>query len=53
MSENQGETEEFEQMTIPGISAIAAMNTGRNYICFEKDKDIFEIGSKRVTEYSK
>ena len=34
-------------------TAIAAMNTGRNYICFEKDKDIFEIGSKRVTEYSK
>lgn len=33
-------------------TAIAAMNTGRNYICFEKDKDIFEIGSKRVTEYS-
>lgn len=34
-------------------TAVAAMNTGRNYICFEKDKDIFEIGSKRVTEYSK
>lgn len=32
-------------------TAIAAMNTGRNYICIEKDEDIFEIGSKRVTEY--
>ena len=28
------------------------MNTGRNYICFEKDKDIFEVGSKRVAEYT-
>lgn len=32
-------------------TAIAALNTGRNYICFEKDKDIFEVGSKRVAEY--
>lgn len=31
-------------------TAVAALNTGRNYICFEKDKDIFEVGSKRVTE---
>lgn len=33
-------------------TAIAAMNTGRNYICFENDKDIFKIGSKRVAEYN-
>ena len=33
-------------------TAIAALNTGRNYICFEKDKDIFEVGSKRVAEYA-
>ena len=32
-------------------TAVAALNTGRNYICFEKDKDIFDIGSKRVAEY--
>ena len=32
-------------------TAIAALNTSRNYICFEKDKDIFEIGSRRVAEY--
>lgn len=32
-------------------TAVAAMNTNRNYICFEKDKDIFEVGSKRVREY--
>lgn len=33
-------------------TAIAAMNTNRNYICFEKDKEIFEVGSKRVAEYA-
>lgn len=32
-------------------TAVAALNTGRNYICFEKDKDIFEVGSRRVAEY--
>ncbi len=31
--------------------AIAAINTGRNYICFEKDKDIFSLGSQRVKEH--
>ena len=32
-------------------TAVAVLNTGRNYICFEKDKDIFEVGNKRVKEY--
>ena len=32
-------------------TAVAALNTNRNYICFEKDKDIFEVGSKKVAEY--
>lgn len=31
--------------------AIAAINTGRNYICFEKDEDIFVLGSQRVKEH--
>lgn len=31
--------------------AIAAINTGRNYICFEKDREIFNLGSQRVKEY--
>ena len=30
------------------ITAVAALNTGRNYICFEKDKDIFEVGNNRI-----
>lgn len=33
--------------------AIAAMNTSRNYLCIEKDPDIFAVGRKRVEEYSK
>ncbi|WP_330604848.1 DNA-methyltransferase [Mediterraneibacter hominis] len=33
--------------------AIASMNTGRKYICIEKDPDIFEIGKKRVDSYRK
>ena len=31
--------------------AIAAINTNRNYICIEKDKEIFDVGKKRVEEY--
>lgn len=32
-------------------TAIGAINTGRNYICFENDEDIFKVGSQRVDEY--
>lgn len=31
--------------------AIAAINTGRNYICIEKDEEIFNIGNQRVKEH--
>lgn len=31
--------------------AIAAMRTGRNYICIEKDEDIYEAGKRRVEKY--
>lgn len=31
--------------------AVAAMNTGRNYICIEKDPEIFEVGKKRVEDH--
>lgn len=31
-------------------AAIAAVNTGRHYICFEKDPDIFSNGVKRFNE---
>ena len=33
-------------------ATVTALNTGRNYICFEKVNDIFEVGSKRVAEYA-
>lgn len=33
--------------------AIASINTGRNYICFEKNREIFNVGSQRVEEYLK
>lgn len=32
-------------------TAIAAINTGRNYICMEKDPDIFEIANQRVINH--
>lgn len=32
-------------------TAISALNTGRNYICIEKDKEIFEVGKNRVMKY--
>jgi len=32
-------------------TAIAALNTNRNYICIEKDKDYYNIGLKRIKEW--
>ena len=32
-------------------TAIAALNTGRNFICFEKNKDIFEVGEQRIAQW--
>lgn len=32
-------------------TAIAAINTGRNYICIEKDEEIYKIGLNRVNKY--
>lgn len=32
-------------------TAVAAANTGREYICFEKDEGIFEIGKRRLERY--
>ena len=34
-----------------GTTAIAAMNTGRNWICFENDKDIYEVAKERIKEH--
>ena len=32
-------------------TAIACLNTNRNYICIEKEKKYFEIGEKRITDW--
>ena len=32
-------------------TAIAALNTNRNYICMEKEQKYFEIGEKRITDW--
>ncbi len=34
-----------------GTTAIAALNTGRDYIGFENDKAYFDIASQRITQY--
>jgi site-specific DNA-methyltransferase (adenine-specific) len=33
-----------------GTTAVAALNTGRHYIGFEKEKKYFDIANKRITE---
>ena len=33
-----------------GTTAIAAMNTGRNWICFENDKNIYEAAEDRIKD---
>ena len=35
-----------------GTTAIASINTGRNWICIESDKGYFEIAKKRIQEHS-
>lgn len=34
-----------------GTTAIAAMNTNRDYICIEKDDKYFELGAKRIAQH--
>lgn len=52
----------IETYTIPGMvildscggsmsTVVAAIETNRNYICFEKDREIFNKGSQRVKEH--
>jgi DNA modification methylase len=36
-----------------GTTAIACLNTNRNYICMEKDKTYFDIMTKRVEDHKK
>ena len=34
-----------------GTTAVSCVNTGRNYIGFEKDKEYFDIAKKRIRKY--
>lgn len=47
---NQGETV-LDSCAGSCTTAIAALNTGRNFICFEKNKDIFKVGQQRVSQW--
>ena len=40
----------FDPFLGSGTTAVACINTGRNFIGIEKDKDYFEIAQKRVKE---
>lgn len=35
-----------------GTTAIAALNTGRGYICIEKDPEYYKLATERVREYN-
>ena len=47
---NEGETV-LDNCMGSGTTAIACMNTNRNFIGFEKDKDIFNVAQKRIEDY--
>ena len=46
---NEGDTV-LDPVSGSATTAIAALRTGRNVICIEKDPDYFEVGRKRVAE---
>lgn len=47
---NEGETV-LDNVAGSGTTAIACINTNRNYICIEKDPTYFEIASKRIKNH--
>lgn len=47
---NEGETI-LDNCMGSGTTAIACMNTGRNYIGFELDKEYYDLSIKRIKEY--
>ena len=36
-----------------GTTGVAAKNTKRNFICFEKDEEIFKVAKKRIEDIQK
>lgn len=49
---NEGETV-LDNCMGSGTTAIACMNTNRNYIGFELDKDYFELANERIEKHTK
>lgn len=49
---NEGETV-LDNCIGSGTTAIACMNTNRNYIGFELDKNYFELANERITKHNK
>ena len=47
---NEGETV-LDNCAGSFTTAIACLNTGRNYICIEKDEEQFKLGSDRIIKY--
>jgi site-specific DNA-methyltransferase (adenine-specific) len=47
---NEGETV-LDNCAGSFTTAIACINTNRNYICMEKDRNYFEIGKKRIENH--
>lgn len=43
----------FDPFSGSGTTAIACINTGRKYICIEKDKEYYDISCKRVEKYKR
>ena len=48
---NEGETV-LDNCMGSGTTAVACMNTDRNYIGFELDEDYFELASKRISKHA-
>ena len=48
---NEGETV-LDNCMGSGTTAIACMNTNRNYIGFELDEDYYELASKRISKHA-
>lgn len=47
---NEGQTV-LDNCSGSGSTAIACLNTGRNFICIEKDKKYFEVSKKRIDNF--
>jgi site-specific DNA-methyltransferase (adenine-specific) len=47
---NEGETV-LDNVAGSGTTAIACINTGRNYICIEKDEHYYQVAKDRIEKH--